>query len=303
MPLPTPNNNENRDQFVERCMNDETMIIEFPDSDQRFAVCSTAFDESKTKKMNKIISQYQTKNTTEIKDINTNDRSVAIYLSKFDVIDSDFDMIKRGAFTKSIREHGVDSPSNRKIAFLRHHDWMQQIGKFTRLEEDATGLFAVGFLGNSTAGNDAWNDYNDGIIREHSIGFRYISDKIKFIEDSSMEIGGFYQINEVQLWEGSAVTFGANDQTNVVEIMKSEQKFEHVKRINDQIETITKALVNGKGSDERLFELEMQLKRLNSQLTSLAIHEPVLKHHSIETEPKNNGVNWNDVFQQIKFLY
>lgn len=252
--------------------------------------------------MNKIINQYQTKNATEIKDIDSENRSVAIYLSKFDVIDSDFDMIKRGAFAKSIREHGVDSPSNRKIAFLRHHDWMQQIGKFTRLEEDNVGLFAVGFLGNSTAGNDAWNDYNDGIIREHSIGFRYISDKIKFIEDPSIEIGGFYQINEVQLWEGSAVTFGANDQTNVVEIMKSEQKHEHIQRINDQIETITKALVNGKGSDERLFEMEMQLKRLNSQLISLAIHEPVLKHHSLLNEPKNDAVNWNDVIEKINFV-
>lgn len=82
--------------------------------------------------------------------------------------------------------------------------------------------------------------------------------------------------------------------------MKSEQKFEHVQKINDQIETITKALVNGKGSDERLFEMEMQLKRLNSQLTSLAIHEPVLKHHSIESEPKHNDVDWNNVFQNIK---
>lgn len=85
--------------------------------------------------MNKIFNSYQTKNQTEIKDIDSENRSVAIYLSKFDVVDSDFDMIKRGAFAKSIREHGVDSPSNRKIAFLRHHDWMQQIGKFTRLED------------------------------------------------------------------------------------------------------------------------------------------------------------------------
>jgi HK97 family phage prohead protease len=252
--------------------------------------------------MNKIINQYQTKNATEIKDIDSENRSVAIYLSKFDVIDSDFDVIKRGAFTKSIREHGVDSPSNRKIAFLRHHDWMQQIGKFTRLEEDNVGLFAIGYLGNSTAGNDAWNDYNDGIIREHSIGFRYIADKIKFIEDASTEIGGFYQINELQLWEGSAVTFGANDQTNVVEIMKSENKHEHIIRINDQIETITKSLVNGKGSDERLFEMEMQLKRLNSQLVSLAMHEPVLKHHSLLNEPKNDAVNWNNVIGNIKIV-
>ena len=159
---------------------------------------------------------YQTKGASEIKDISSDKRQVAVYLAKFDNIDSDNDMIKKGAFTKSIQERGPDSPSNRKIAFLRWHDWEKPIGKFLTLQEDDFGLFAVSQLGTSVGGNDAWNDYNDGIIREHSIGFQYIQDKMRWIDDANAPAQGYWMISELKLYEGSAVTFGANSETNVV---------------------------------------------------------------------------------------
>ena len=115
---------------------------------------------------------YNIKESLELKDVDTGSRQVALYLSKFDNIDSDFDIIRKGAFKKSIKERGVSSRSNRKIAFLRHHDWEKQIGKFVELAEDEFGLYAVGQLGRSTMGDDALKDYEDGIIKEHSIGFQ-----------------------------------------------------------------------------------------------------------------------------------
>ena len=130
---------------------------------------------------------YKVKAASDIKDVDSNKRQVAVYLSTFDQIDADNDMIKKGAFAKSISERGPESTSNRKIAFLRHHDWDWQIGKWLSLEEDDKGLFAVGELGRSTKGNDAFLDYEDGIIREHSIGFQYMADKIRWIDDNSKE--------------------------------------------------------------------------------------------------------------------
>ena len=86
--------------------------------------------------MNRNLNQYTTKSLSEIKDLSLGKREVAMYLSKFDVLDSDNDIIKKGAFKRSLQDRGVDSASNRKIAFLRYHDWQHQIGKFIRLEED-----------------------------------------------------------------------------------------------------------------------------------------------------------------------
>lgn len=243
---------------------------------------------------------YQTKSASEIKDLDSNKRQVAIYLAKFDNIDADNDMIKKGAFTKSIQERGPEASSNRRIAYLRWHDWEKPIGKFLSLNEDDYGLFAVAQLGQSQIGEDAWNDYNDGIIREHSIGFQYIQDKMRWIDDMNAPAQGYWMISELKLYEGSAVTFGANEETNVVEVMKSEQKIEKAVKISEQIDTLIKALATGKGSDDRLFEMEMKVKYLNSQLLLLAKSEPIVKDHSPIIEPtKPEGFNWESVIQSL----
>lgn len=245
---------------------------------------------------------YKTKAASDIKDMDSSQRQVAVYLSRFDNIDADNDMIKKGAFAKSIQERGPESTSNRKIAYLRHHEWDKQIGKWIKLEEDDKGLFAIGQLGRSSDGEDAWLDYEDGIIREHSIGFQYMADKMRWIDDSNSEAGGYWMINEVKLYEGSAVTFGANDLTNVVDVMKSENRVEYVDKIAKEIEVIVKGLTNGKGTDERLYELEMKLKFLNAKLLTLAKSEPQNIKHSEKSEPIKvvNAFDWNTVINNLK---
>jgi len=49
MPLPKPNENETEDDFISRCMGNETMQEEYPDEEQRYAVCITQWsDRNKT---------------------------------------------------------------------------------------------------------------------------------------------------------------------------------------------------------------------------------------------------------------
>jgi HK97 family phage prohead protease len=244
---------------------------------------------------------YSTKSALEIKDLDSENRKVVVYLAKFDNIDSDNDMFVKGAFSKSIQERGPQSTSNRKIAFLRHHNWEMPIGKFLDIKEDDNGLYAVGQLGRSTLGEDAFKDYEDGIIREHSIGFQYIGDKTRWMEDSTMEKGGYYQLGEVKLFEGSAVTFGANEMTNVVDVIKSENKNEIIERISNDLHIVIKALSNGKGTDERLYELEMKSKYLSSQLVLLAKQDPMLIQ-SVKSEPEDVELfNWSNVVNNLKF--
>lgn len=51
MPLPTPRQNENRAEFISRCVNDDVVQREFPDQQQRVAVCATQFEESRERGM------------------------------------------------------------------------------------------------------------------------------------------------------------------------------------------------------------------------------------------------------------
>lgn len=57
MPIPKPRNSENRDDFIGRCMGDDTMMRDFTSQAQRFAVCLSSWerrgkseDEKKDKK-------------------------------------------------------------------------------------------------------------------------------------------------------------------------------------------------------------------------------------------------------------
>jgi len=45
MPLPKPKTGESKDDFLDRCMGDDKMNSEYPDSDQRYAVCNSLWDQ------------------------------------------------------------------------------------------------------------------------------------------------------------------------------------------------------------------------------------------------------------------
>jgi len=45
MPLPERRRDEEKDEFISRCMSDEQMEEEFPDREQRFAICNQRAEE------------------------------------------------------------------------------------------------------------------------------------------------------------------------------------------------------------------------------------------------------------------
>jgi len=201
---------------------------------------------------------FSTKNIqTEIKDIDSVSRRVIVMLSRFDNVDYHGEVIVKGAFTKSISERGPESGCNRKIQFLRYHDFEHQIGKFTKLEETNDGLVAYATLGRGTKGNDALLDYEDGIITQHSIGYQKVAGKIEFQDDVKI-------LRELSLWEGSAVTFGMNSETGVLSVGKSIDA-QYVSRLSKKMDAIINGLKNGKGTDERLFSMEMNLRVLQAE--------------------------------------
>lgn len=44
MPIPRPSKDESRDKFISRCMGDKVMNKEFPERQQRYAVCNKAWE-------------------------------------------------------------------------------------------------------------------------------------------------------------------------------------------------------------------------------------------------------------------
>lgn len=228
---------------------------------------------------------FKTKNINlEVKDIDNQSRIVKVALSKFGNVDADGDVITRGAFAKSISERGPESQGNRKIKMLRYHDFEHEIGKWLHLEETADYLIGTGKLGRGTKGNDALLDYEDGIITEHSIGFISVPDKMQMMD------GGITQLNEVFLLEGSAVTFGANSETPVFHVGKSEDKQAYLDKLNAKMFGLIKALKNGQGTDDRLETIENQLRVIQAKYNSLINFEPI---QSLKEDEPNEIINNN----------
>ena len=49
MPIPKPRSNEEKKDFIQRCMSDNKMASEYTNTDQRLAVCSTSYEENLSK--------------------------------------------------------------------------------------------------------------------------------------------------------------------------------------------------------------------------------------------------------------
>lgn len=49
MPLPKKNKKETKNEFISRCMNSQIMEKEFPEKEQRIAVCDNLSKENETK--------------------------------------------------------------------------------------------------------------------------------------------------------------------------------------------------------------------------------------------------------------
>lgn len=226
---------------------------------------------------------YRIKNCSfELKDLDTVGRRVVFAAAKFGNIDSDNDIITRGAFAKSISDRGPEAESNRKIKFLRYHDFEHEIGLIKGIEEGSDHLIVTADLGRSTKGNDAFLDYQDGIITEHSIGFMMVPDKIERLED------GTRLLKEVNLMETSAVTFGANSETPTFSISKGNE-VEFIERLNIKMNGYLNALKNGKGTDDRLECMEMNLRvcqlKYNEVIDSLRKSQPTIEV-TVKEEPK-----------------
>lgn len=192
----------------------------------------------------------------ELKDLDLKGRRVSMYLSSFDNVDHDNDIIVKGAFKRSL--------DNRKdqIFFLNQHRWHEPHGKFDELVEDDYGLFGVSNkMTDTTYSMDALKLYDAGIVKEHSIGFNTI------VDEYSKETG-IRTIKEVKLWEGSNVTLGANPLTPF-RGFKSLSKDE----IDEEYKLLLNAFRKGTFTDETFGQLEIALQMLKTKSAELAVQE------------------------------
>jgi len=248
MPIPKPNSSENRQDFLKRCMGDDTMTSEYTDSDQRLAVCTNQYDSNKEDSIEN--------DEKHIRAVEETDDSYIIEFGKskpdseetVDEMASEKEVEKESIEIKSsikayhdededknygtfegygsvfgnkdlgndVIEKGAFAKSLKKrkpqsVKLLYQHKSDMPIGVFDEIREDDHGLVVKGRLALKTqAGAEAYELLKMGALDGLSIGFRVNPKEVSYDKRGNKRI-----IKEVDLMEVSLVTFPMNPQATV----------------------------------------------------------------------------------------
>lgn len=188
-----------------------------------------------------------------IEDVDEVKGMVTGYFSAFNNLDADGDVILSGAYKKTIQENGPNGKN--RIMHLLQHNPMMPLAKPMELMEDEKGLKFVSKITDTSYGKDVMKLYAAGVFNEHSVGFEIIK---------SEEKTGYQEIKEIKLWEGSTVTWGANDMTPMESI-----KSWDAEKSEDMISKFCNILRNGTLTDESMIQMEIGLKQIQEHLKQL----------------------------------
>ena len=162
-------------------------------------------------------------------------RTVDFVANTYYWYDSYGDVLVPGCCLKSIKDKGPKSEMPGKIKHLSNHDLKKGIGRPDLVEETQIDGFEVlhfnSWMSETPDGETTLQKYTEGIIDQHSIGFRYLN--LRFLEAESADedrrkrwnellellinpeeavANGFmWEVKEIDLWEASSLDgFGAN---------------------------------------------------------------------------------------------
>lgn len=232
--------------------------------------------------------EYKIKSDGMIKDVDTKSRIITGYASKFGNIDHHGDMMMQGAFTKTLKERGIDAKN--QIWFLHNHNPANPLGKPNVLKEDSFGLYFEAPIVDTTIGNDVLKLYEAGLISEHSIGFSTIKEQKV---EAKNDMPSHYQIQEVKLFEFSSVLWGANEDTPFLGMKSMDAQ-----SLEDRFNLLYKQLKSGNLSDETYELLEIEFNFIKSEMFKL-----INKEKSVEPTPEIiNPTEDVSINNQVEFL-
>ncbi len=157
------------------------------------------------------------------------------YFSVFDNVDHDRDVIRKGAFAASL---------SRSLPKVKDHHGAT-VGQVTEAFEDDHGLYAKGRIFPTTAGRDlatlmqAVDTVRGPLapVEEGSIGYAATRTGQKRLPDGTREL------TEVELFEVSPVTFGANRATRIT-LVKSLTVGDYDGPVNELLSEVSRVLLS-----------------------------------------------------------
>lgn len=158
----------------------------------------------------------------EIKDI-TAEGSFEGLLSPYGNVDGTGDLVEPGAYTKTLKDRG------NKVPLLWQHSPALPIGELM-LDDRADGLYCKGqLLMADSVAQRAYLFIKARIVKGLSIGFETIKDSIE---------NGVRRLKEIRLYEGSIVTFPANEMALITTVKSVNGAVENKGDFNEELTEI-----------------------------------------------------------------
>jgi HK97 family phage prohead protease len=231
------------------------------------------------------MSKMQLKNTLvekqdigyNIMDVDSEQRRVKAVWARCGNIDLDNDIIVPEAFTKTLAERG---PSGKNLIWsLVDHcaDMNNVIGKPEQLYVENDMLIAITPIVETEKGEDIIKMYEAGLINQHSIGFSTIK--------SNVNKEGVRTITELKMYEGSAVLWGANPETPTLGFKGEMEAKDKKAELSNRLEHLIKAFKGGRFTDETFSLIEIEIKRIQSELMEIEVIKEITQTVEETFEP------------------
>lgn len=248
--------------------------------------------ELQNQQVRKRNSFYQVKTGGTVKAVDMEKRIIKAIANTYNYIDEDGDMLVKGCAVKSIQERGPQSNAVAKIKHQADHSLSVEkvMGRITRMEEmEMDGrevLYFESKMPETRMGDEHLANYQEGMYDNHSIGFKYVQLELaergsedamwkanwdRYYENAinkerADEMGYFFVVKEIKLYEISTVSFGSNQLTPYLGSKDGQKQSLLKKEIIARIDGLKKQYKTGK-ADRASLELEAeQLKQIVQDL-------------------------------------
>ncbi len=219
MPQPTPNADESHNDFIDRCMGDDTMVSDFDDTDQRLAVCESIWTDTRSdepKGASKRPEGMQMRHVpSDLAQIRVHDgadgaRSISGYGAVFyDGSEGTEFELWRGAVERIMPE-AFDRAIEEKddVRGLFNHDPSALLGRTSagtmRLDKDKRGLLYDIDLSDTNVAQDVAKHIDRGDVSGSS--FSFVVESEEWHEEGDVDV---FEVRGVRLFDTGPVTYPA----------------------------------------------------------------------------------------------
>jgi len=194
-------------------------------------------------------------------DVDTTTKQVKVAIAQMEDIDRDKDVFATTAFDRTIKNKGPQG-SNEIWHLLDHTPTsFSALSKFSEVFKEGKYIVGISKYKDSFAWREvAWPLYESGDFTQHSVGFRTVK---------SEQRNGFREITEVELWEGSAVLWGAQPDTPTIDVRKGMTVQEQSQGIQSRMQRLCKFINSSRDPEESKSLVEIEFKQIQQLIIDL----------------------------------